>query len=395
MKINIGYLIIREEVFSPIVRTQVIDMLKSLNKEKFKPYIIWACRVDYYFKKRNEYELLKSELNSCGIELIRLPIMVLKFPLSESQIKFLSKQLIGKVRNLIKKEDISVLHARGYNAGYIISHVAKKENVNTIFDARSPYITEIQTTYGVEKDSNKFEFWKHTEQFIVENCTKTIAVTKTFKQYLEQYQGDVVHIPNNANVSSETILEKSKDQRRNAICYVGSIGYGWNDVRQYAQLTKKLCEKYKELSFEYYVMPNGIPIVEKEFEDHGIPRERYSICTEKPEKIKDRISGSLCGLQIMSRPDVRMGIKTVDYLSAGIPIICNSNAIGCKEVVEEFEVGICLDLCSEQDLYNFIERQYNNNMEMAERCLKVATDNFSTKAVAQMYEQCYENTIKD
>lgn len=395
MRINIGYLIIREEIFSPIVRTQVIDMLKSLNKEKFKPYIIWACRIDYYFKKRNEYELLKSELNSCGIELIRLPVIILRFPLSESQIKFLSQQLVGKIRHLVKKEDINVLHARGYNAGYIISHVAKKENVSTIFDARSPYLTEIQTTYGVEKESNKFEFWKHTEQFIVDNCTKTIAVTKTFKQYLEQYQGDVVHIPNNANVSSETILEKSKEQRRNSICYVGSIGYGWNDVRQYAQLTKKLCEKYKELNFEYYVMPNGIPIVEKEFENHGIPRERYSICTEKPQNIKDRIAGSLCGLQIMSRPDVRMGIKTVDYLSAGIPIICNSNAIGCKEIVEEFEVGICVDLCSEQDLYNFIERQYNHNVEMAERCLKVANENFSTKAVAQMYERCYEDIIED
>ncbi|MEZ0482150.1 glycosyltransferase [Planococcus sp. SSTMD024] len=395
MQENIGYLIVREELFSPLVKTQVFDVLSAINKEKFKVYLIWACRVDYYFKKKKEFEKIKNRLKNNGIELIRIPIIVYKFPLSKFELNLLSLQTITTLEKIVKHKKINILHARGYNSGFLLAKVnkRKKVEVKTIFDARSPYLTELQSTYKIDKESKKFKDWSDIERFIANNNSLNIAISERFEKYLNQYDGNVLHIPNNAQVPpSSEIYSLAKKKRRNSICYVGSIGNGWNNVKLYSSVVKEIHNKYPQINFEFYVLPSGIELVKKEFKKSGIPDEIYSVETKSPEDIKSSIIGCLAGLQVMNNPDVRMGIKTVEYLSAGIPIICNSNAIGCSDIVEKYGVGVNIDR-KNAALDDFIKKVIEDNDDISKRCVTLAEKKFSTSSVAKLYESSYERLL--
>ncbi|SFQ27299.1 Glycosyltransferase involved in cell wall bisynthesis [Desemzia incerta] len=396
MKLKVGYLIVREEIFSPIVKTQVIDILKSVNREKYEIVLLWACRLDYMFKKKEEFNKVAAYLESYNIKVIRIPVLVLKFPLSKTQIHFLKMQLIYRLKKIIRINNINIIHARGYNAGYIAAKICETENsVKSVFDARSPYLTEINSTYKVKKHSKKYKTWEEIEKIILKKSDVSIATTHNFQDYLAKNSNNTIVIPNNAEVKSESQMTKlCNAQSRKSICYVGSIGYGWNDIRVYAAFTKKIIEKFPDINFEYYVMAQNINTVKKEFNKIGIPKDRYMVKNESPEKLHKKIAGCLCGLQIMARPDVRMGIKTVDYLSSGVPIICNKNAIGGKEVVDEHGVGVSFNDEIDLNVFNFIEKQLKGNSGMATKCLKVAEKNFSTKNVSKMYENLYSNLFQ-
>ena len=395
MKPKIGYLIIREDIFSPIVKTQVLDMLKLINKEEFDLVILWACRFDYLLRNNEQYRKIESFLKENNIDLLRLPVFVLKFPLSKAQLKLLEIQLVLRLKLIIRRYNIRILHARGYNAGYISAKIREKYfPVKSIFDARSPYLTEIQSTYNIRSDSKKFRAWHSLERYILRNSTISVATTDRFREYLLLNSNHVVTIPNNAEMTDKNqILALSKSQARKSICYVGSIGYGWNDIRIYAEFTKNIIEKYHDIHFEYYVHEKNIETVVNEFHKIGIQKERYTVENISPNEIQSKISGCLCGMQIMSKPDVRLGIKTVDYLSSGVPVICNENAIGANELVDKYKVGICFNDKVSAEVYRFIESQLICNSDLALRCLNIAETKFSTKAIAKMYEEIYKTCL--
>lgn len=383
---NICYLIVREEIYSPIIKTQVLDNLKELSK-KNKIFLLWLCRVDYYVRKSSEYKKIKKDLRESNIDLIRIPIIIGRFPLNEKQLNFMKFQSLNKLERIVIDNDIEIINGRGYNASFLLLNlkIRKKVKIYTVFDARSPYLTEIKSTYGISDDSEKFEFWKNAEKRIAQNCDMTIVTSDSFKNYMLKFSDRVVLIPNNATmIDCEKMLKFNILQKRFVICYVGSIGYGWNDARIYAKITKKLSISYPEMKFEYYVMPAGVEIIKKELRSESVELSRVMITTENPENISMRIAGCVAGLQIMKHPDVRLGIKTVDYLSAGVPVICNNNAIGCAKVIEDFHVGVNID---RESIDDFIQSQIEN--PMYERCLKTAYDHYSTAAVARMYEECY------
>ena len=46
---NLLYVIYRENIFSPLVKGQVLDILFK-NKSNIKIHLLWIKRIDYYFK---------------------------------------------------------------------------------------------------------------------------------------------------------------------------------------------------------------------------------------------------------------------------------------------------------------------------------------------------------
>jgi len=81
----------------------------------------------------------------------------------------------------------------------------------------------------------------------------------------------------------------------------------------------------------------------------------------------------------MSKEDERLGIKTVDYLSAGLPIICNKNAIGATELVDKYGIGVSYDEEISSKVFEFIEKRMIGDLDEVIKCLDVAEKHFSTK----------------
>ena len=74
---------------------------------------------------------------------------------------------IGFIRRIkvLRKNNIQILHTRGYNAGLFASKLLKNnKHIKHVFDPRSPYLTEIISTYGVKENDQVYHFWKESEK---------------------------------------------------------------------------------------------------------------------------------------------------------------------------------------------------------------------------------------
>jgi len=86
---------------------------------------------------------------------------------------------------IIRDNNIKIIHARGYNAGYIASRICEEDSgIKSIFDARSPYLTELNSTYNINTDSKKYYMWSEIEKYILRNSTVSVATTEKFTDYL-------------------------------------------------------------------------------------------------------------------------------------------------------------------------------------------------------------------
>lgn len=387
---NILYVIFRENIFSPIVKTQVVDVLSHITHQNDTTHVsvLWLKRIDYYFRNRNEINTVKDLLISNNIDLIELPLIVGRFPLNRTALSFVFTQVSKRIVDIIRKNRIDIVHTRGYYAGLLMTKI--KESYGGfihVWDPRSPYLQELSSTYRVQDNTSLFLFWKNAEKHIANNADISVATSDSFSTYLIRTGANVKTIPNNANMTSpQEVLDRVTKQKRYSVCYVGSIGNSWNNIRTYAKLIKRLIDEDDTLFIEMYVLESSAPIVEDGFRSEGIPTDRYGISTVSPDEVGRTISGCLAGLQVMDTEDMRLGIKTVDYISAGVPVICNNKALGASEFVKKTKCGWNIDEVEIVDILREA-KQYNKTI----CCCDYAYHHFSTDIVADLYYKLYRD----
>lgn len=390
---KIAYLLYRENIFSPLVETQVINNLIKIAKYKqTEIFLIWLKRVDYYVRSNKKIRSTVLTLESNGIKVKQIPIVVGKFPLNEQMEQSVYNQCKKKVMLFLKNNDIDIVHTRGYDAGLFITKLKKEFqlDIEHLFDPRSPFLTEIVSTYNVKENGKLFNYWKEQEKEIIKSASAVVGVSEEFCKYLKRYSNAIEYIPNNSDMENlDDILSRIKKQRRNTICYVGSIGYGWNNVLIYADFVKRLIEIDDEINFEFYVLKEGINVVNTEFEKKEIPPNRYKVSSLPAAEIPQNIAGCLAGLQLMKVPDHRLGIKTVNYLSAGVPIICNNNAIGAAHIVEKEGLGWNIDSMN----LSLVLKEMREKRTLCEMCIENAYNNYSTDVVSGKYLAVYEKIM--
>lgn len=389
---NICYVLYRENIFSPLVESQVLNNLYKISKKSVNIHFIWLKRIDYYLRYKDDIEKTKSRMKNNGIVLHEIPIIVGKFPLGEAMSDFVFYQTRKKIINIIKDNDIDLVHTRGYDAGYLITRIRSHDSMSFfhVFDPRSPFLTEIQSTYGVKKNDNIYSFWKRVEREIVSNANVTVAISKMFYNYLKQYNGKIDIIPNNSEMDTkESVINRINENGRNSLCFVGSLGYGWNNVKEYILFMKKVWDEFPDIFFEFYLLNQEIAL--KEFKEAGFSPQKYLIKTIPQNEVTRTISGCIAGLQIMSRPDSRLGIKTVDYLAAGVPVICNNNAQGAATIIGEYGVGWNIDEKSISEV--LIEAKNNTSLRI--KSYEIAYSNFSTDVVSELYFRLYKKIIEN
>ena len=116
--------------------------------------------------------------------------------------------------------------------------------------------------------------------------------------------------------------------------------------------------------------------------------ERYIIENLTPDQVTAKLLGAIAGLQLMSSPDVRLGVKVVEYLAAGLPVITTPNAIGATDIVKKYGVGVCVEGYGDK-VDQFIDSQINDRLFMYKKCRKLAKRMFSTSRVAIRYIRLY------
>lgn len=385
---KVAYIITREDLRAPLIKTQVVNVLKSIsNRVNIKLLLIWFYRVDYLFRDRKSFLELYNQMNYSGIKVVKIPIIVSKFPINMFFLPLLMLQVIVGILLVKIFFRVQIFHGRAYYSGLALAIIRKilGERIKCVFDPRSPYPDEIIIAYGVKKNSFYAKLWTWLEGFIVRHSDFTIGVSRPFCKYLRSRGGRVIFIPNNVNFRSKI---QEKISHRNSICYVGSLGYGWNNVVTYVNFVKELTFKRKDIIFEFYVPSKFNKILRDELDKADVNTKRYIIENLSPDQVTTKLLGAIAGLQLMSSPDVRLGVKVVEYLAAGLPVITTPNAIGATDIVKKYGVGVCVEGYGDK-VDQFIDSQINDRLFMYKKCRKLAKRMFSTSRVAIRYIRLY------
>ncbi len=397
---NIAYLTWFERLNSPIIKSQVIEVLKKTKEQLEKPnrfYFISFCPF-YNMIHRGQINYIRKELKKSEIILVVIPSINLP-EMGWYTIPIMLLQTFPILLFFIIFKKINILHCRSYPITSTALLIKKlRRNLKIIFDPRSPFPEEKITAGLWNKHSLSYKVWKYLEKKYLKNTNTTIAITNSYVKHFKKISSDTnfIVIPNNVSTEKFKQDKKFRDYFRSKLninnkivfVYSGSMGDHWNNPHTYA----KFIIKTRNLNIEHYFLFISLDIkkLKKIFRQYKIKSEEYFAVSANLEKVPKYLSVADFGLNLMEKKDIRMSIKTVEYLSIGLPIITNSKVLGAREIVEQYDLGIVL-----KDLKNInldkIRRIVKGKTKLSSKCREAAFSKFSTKQVAKKYAWIYKN----
>ena len=397
---KIAYLIVNERPGSGLLNSQVVGLLKelsSLAEVHITLIAIWQPWV--YLKYKKQLGVLKCELATYKIKLISIPFGLPGRYIDTNRVLLpisfkYSSMLIGRY---LKEFDI--VHCRGYFASYIASMHKSTLKFKLIFDMRSLFPAENIVTGLWRADSRIFATWQKIEKEIVERSDSTVAINHPMLEHMRDLYGSYNYACIPIGYSSKGLKHDSlaRDSIRNSlnigdktvVLYSGSIApHFWNDINVYAKYFKYLNSIHKNLFFLILTRDTQEPL-EKCLSSYSI--SNYVIKDIPSKEMSSWLSAGDLGIQVMDPMvdgSTRFGVKVVEYLAAGLPIITNSNVGGVAELVIENNLGIVID---DFGVDNDIEALIVDLDSFRNRCKNIAYNLFEFNKLAKRYLGLYSD----
>jgi len=284
----------------------------------------------------------------------------------------------------------------------MIAAVAIKKiqnKIKIIFDPRSPFPEENATANRWPGESFSYKVWKRLEKIFLKYADTTITITETYaKHYKKNYPLlSYKNIPNNVDVEkfkpegeARNIIRKYLDIKPDTLIftYEGSLGIHWNNPNIYAKFVIELRKLNIDHNF-LFLTPNN-KILKDIFDKYGISTNEYYNINLEYDLVPKYLSVADFGINLMERKDIRLSIKTCEYLSMGLPIITNKKVLGAKEIVKKYKVGLVVDNVENIDLKE-IEQLNNNRKNISLKCQKLAIEVFSNDTISDSYMELYKS----
>ncbi|MPQ46455.1 hypothetical protein GCQ56_05480 [Marinifilum sp. N1E240] len=395
---NIAYTIWCENLNSAIIRSQVYDVL--IEKQRIEPQDnICIVAFQPFYKMFSQKEKIKktiSILKQSNISLIQVPCFKIpRLGLSSGKwyifpFVFLQSFPILLFYKIIKK--ISILHCRSYPITLASIAIKKLSSAKIVFDPRSSFPEE-QLISGKERIT--YNIWKYIEKIYLNNANVTVSITRTYTDHFKKakYNTEFVEIPNNVDTNKFRPDKETKKRLRSQLgigndeivfCYSGSLNNSWNDPNTYAEFIIQL--RMLNIKHRFLFITLNIAQLKNSFNLYGIREEEYIAISCDLDEMPNNLAITDFGLNIMTKKDIRMSIKSAEYLAMGLPIVTNSNVLGAKEIIEKYNTGLVLDNMNLKEINNLII----SKEKLSINCREVACEFFSTKKVAQEYSNIYK-----
>ncbi len=174
------------------------------------------------------------------------------------------------------------------------------------------------------------------------------------------------------------------------LVYLGSMSQNfWNDPQVYFDFIKELSKSVKKLHL-LILTTDAVP-VSKLLSDRGLPADMVTITSAGHLELSGWLSAADFGLQLMKPAydaKSRLGVKFVEYLAAGLPVITNPFAGAAHDLVIENKVGIPLDESGRLTPVD-VDMIKNSNVWPRDVIRAFAIKNFDTNVISDAYKQIY------
>jgi len=396
---NIGYIVVREDLDDPLIKSQVLDILESLNNsgDHSAADLIWFYRVDYFFRaKSRKKRILRKDLDGRNIKVHFLPFIGPAFPVAWWLLPFVCVQWFFAIILLWFFKGFKQLHCRSYHAGLIGLLVKKIINVDYIFDPRSPMPEENVSSGRWKMLSNNYKVWKLLEAKIVAGSKRTVLISECQK---DLYKGPFdsrkfVTIPNSYPRSFDDSYENEIGPLSYSydFAYVGSFGH-WNKAEDYVRFLKGINELSKRsYSMLFLVRGDGLKSVLFAADKVGLSRGLFDAYSLPQKEVKEALKMCRFGLYFMKNEDPRLGVKTVEYIRSGLKVIVSDTIKGAANVVEENDLGVVWDYSNEglKKVDEYCASMPASALDDYANQINFAVNHFSPSAISnKLLSECY------
>ena len=93
----------------------------------------------------------------------------------------------------------------------------------------------------------------------------------------------------------------------------------------------------------------------------GISEKNVTVVQAQGNKLFEILSCCDAGIFVMkpgADRDTRLGVKFVEYLAAGLPVIANVNVGAAAEIIKDSGLGVVLDLDTDTNIRGPIENMF-------------------------------------
>ncbi len=403
-EMDVAYLIFDEMPWHPVIKGQVIELVKKI-KPKAKIdnyYLVSFLRLNRILTGREEIFHVRGELEESGINLILIPVPYLGFAARWYLLPIVLLVTLPILLYLVLIKKIGLLHCRSYLITISALVVKKILGTKFIFDPRSDFPEENITVGRWVETSISFKILKFLEKLFLRNSDATIAIANTYDEHFRRIFQDsrLYEIPNNVDIEKFTRDDSFRDAYRDengigrkiVFCYEGSMGYHWHSPEIYAQYIMGMRGLRIDHIFLFVIPKSDVTPLKETFNKYGIGSAEYLVEHAGFDEVPKYLSVADFGLEFMERYKIAMGIKFVEYLAMGLPVIINSQVGGARTVIEEYGVGTILDLGQNNFLEQLIELIENKD-EIANKSRSVAERLFSNEEVSKKYADLYDRML--
>lgn len=351
-----------------LIYTQnIIPLYKLAKRENCSLRFISFTSIFMLIKERRKIIRFLKELRSLGITFLIFPVLF--YPtryliLKKWLIPFFKLNTYIYVKWLYINSKINELfYLRSYPISYAFLNYFKVKN-KLIFDPRTDWIIENINMHYFSKGSKTVEFWLSTEYKIISSFRNTFFISKSFRESVlnrHSIEKDInkYRIQYNTIESlKDWIVDSNDDDNRKDFVYSGSLGH-WNNLYIYLKFYKNIFRFFPDSNFIICTSSpkQKVEIILSNPEFIEISKNIQVFYNVSYQELRKIFKTCKYGLQLMSKPDTRVGVKFIEYIASNLIPITNTNVLGANELVDEFGIGITIG--NDEEICSIVEKLKN------------------------------------
>lgn len=431
-EIVVYLLSIEDIVQSPLIRSQVLNLLKTMAAQD--PGRAFALVSLYpvlnWFKLRPQIAAIRDEMAASGIPLHVIPLLFLTryfYIPRPLLVVYLPQALLAAVW-ICRRLRPALIHCRSYPAGIVGYLVKRLVGSKMVFDTRALYPEEGATLKeggkSVLLSKPSFNIWKSLEARLIQSGDATVVVSQPSatilaSQYSEARERLVV-VPTCTRIASREELALWRQQSRQelgladhlVVAYAGS----WFERIPSVELFRLLMEAMPQANWYFLLLVSARAQGDSQATSSGLSaivrRElglgENCVAMAAPQGLVLRylaaadLAAQPVGVSGRSREDrryllaaqTRLSIKFTEYLACGLPVFVSQWAGSAADIVRRYDLGVVYDNTPLDEVKRWLTRWQAHRAEFQARAWQFARDHFSTEVVASRYLELYRHLLE-
>lgn len=380
-------------ILDPLGQSQILQYLESLTLN-YRFFLITLEKEKNLNNKKN-LKLIKEKMSSLNIIWINYT--------------FVNSGLIKTVTNfykifkylyyLFKKEKIEIVHIRSYLPGFYIIPLKFLYSFKLIFDIRGFLPEEKIDRLKIRYISFKFISLKLIEKILFKFSEEIITLTYHSKKILENkyklYNNKITVIPTCVDINLFKPIKKTNSTI--TIGYIGNISGAYN-ILPILKLFKEIIKINSNIILKIYTNEDYKFLINF-FHINNISDKNYLIQSVNRNELISIIpyfDVGIFNLNINYSIKASFPTKIAEFLSSGIPIICNNFNNDINDYIIKNDLGLIVNFEEEiNNVLNFYNKliKLKNNNKIKDNCRIFCSKNLSVNIGSNKYKKIYEKYL--